>query len=630
MPAAIAPFTQFFDLDGKPLDGGTVWLGRPNENPETAAIPVYWDADGTLPAAQPIRTMNGYTVRNGRPAAIHTDAEYSLVVKNRRGELVLNERAAYAPASAVSFLKFIASLLSSVGTSLIGFLQTGTGAVRRVLQDRLRDQFYTTDFGVVGNWDGFTGTNDTVAVQTFFTRCEQLTKAGFIPRRYMLVDPISMGDPATANDFSASGQAPGFFSVQGECRLLTTFYASAACTGKTVLTRQNLSGMTIRGFGVDGRGLADIGIDLGWIYKNNIAPSSQNIIEDLQAGDCRVIGINLDGMHDSKIAGIRTYGSPIGVSLCGGGGQLSLSNSAVSGLLRISGQNIEISQSVALSGLDINGNTDNRILLSGTQVFPIASVPQIASTKWGYGIATQDSGTYGAHLQIDAGLIFGGATGCLVGNFASFRAENTLFDWAGGNFFGLITTGNAQPPCFEFVDCEFRGLFSTGPTMVLPTIGHVILRRCFVSGVYYEYLNTAEEFAIVPKLVSGGNLDGTGNTYSRQIGRVRICGNVVHTFVSLFLDTVGPGHSGIMFISGLVGTPSEHAVGAAAISITSLMPFPVAAGPVPCTQLGIQMQPSSDKAAIFGFGNGTGPTPTNAAGYVPGTGIEAVITTRRT
>lgn len=88
MLATDAPFSQYFDLDGTPLDGGRIYFGAANQNPETSPVAVYWDAAGTQPAAQPIRTLNGYSVRNGAPALVYTAADYSVMVRNRAGKQV--------------------------------------------------------------------------------------------------------------------------------------------------------------------------------------------------------------------------------------------------------------------------------------------------------------------------------------------------------------------------------------------------------------------------------------------------------------------------------------------------------------------------------------------------------------
>lgn len=83
------PFVQYFDLDGSPLDAGYIYIGTAGANPETNPITVYWDAAGTQPAAQPIRTMNGFAVRSGTPANIFANNDYSQTVKNKKGQLVV-------------------------------------------------------------------------------------------------------------------------------------------------------------------------------------------------------------------------------------------------------------------------------------------------------------------------------------------------------------------------------------------------------------------------------------------------------------------------------------------------------------------------------------------------------------
>lgn len=83
-----SPLPQFFDLDGSPLDAGSLYFGTAGANPETSPVTVYWDAAGTQPAAQPIKTMNGYAVRSGMPAKVYVTGDVSLTVKDKFGRLV--------------------------------------------------------------------------------------------------------------------------------------------------------------------------------------------------------------------------------------------------------------------------------------------------------------------------------------------------------------------------------------------------------------------------------------------------------------------------------------------------------------------------------------------------------------
>lgn len=87
-------FQIYTDLNGDPLDDGYIYIGQVNQNPITAPVTVFWDAAGTQPAAQPLRTINGYIVRNGTPANIFYSSTYSQIVQDNRRRQVY-----YAPNS---------------------------------------------------------------------------------------------------------------------------------------------------------------------------------------------------------------------------------------------------------------------------------------------------------------------------------------------------------------------------------------------------------------------------------------------------------------------------------------------------------------------------------------------------
>jgi hypothetical protein len=153
--AVLNPIPQFFDIDGDPLDNGRLWFGPVNNNPLTVSQTVYWDAAGTIPASQPIRTINGYPSRSGTPAIIYTTVDVSLLVQNKRGKQVF-----YAPNSAdfgnaasilAQLTAFITSLATSIGSTLVGFIQAGAGAILRTLQAKARERVSMEDFGAVGD-----------------------------------------------------------------------------------------------------------------------------------------------------------------------------------------------------------------------------------------------------------------------------------------------------------------------------------------------------------------------------------------------------------------------------------------------------------------------------------------------
>lgn len=84
----IRPYALFTDRNGDPLDGGYIYIGEANQNPQTNPITIYWDEAATIPASQPLRTSGGYIYRNGTPANIFVSDAYSIVIRDRDETLV--------------------------------------------------------------------------------------------------------------------------------------------------------------------------------------------------------------------------------------------------------------------------------------------------------------------------------------------------------------------------------------------------------------------------------------------------------------------------------------------------------------------------------------------------------------
>ena len=85
------PYPVFPDSNGLPLTTGYAWIGTANQNPETNPITVYWDAEGTLPAAQPLNIANGFAMRDGTPSRLYVAGDYSLTLRDRDGALIINQ-----------------------------------------------------------------------------------------------------------------------------------------------------------------------------------------------------------------------------------------------------------------------------------------------------------------------------------------------------------------------------------------------------------------------------------------------------------------------------------------------------------------------------------------------------------
>lgn len=74
------------DLNGSALDGGSIYIGSANQDPQTYPIAVYWDSALVELAVQPLSVSAGYIIHNGARAAVYVGASsYSYRARNAAG-----------------------------------------------------------------------------------------------------------------------------------------------------------------------------------------------------------------------------------------------------------------------------------------------------------------------------------------------------------------------------------------------------------------------------------------------------------------------------------------------------------------------------------------------------------------
>lgn len=124
----------FTETDGQPLENGYIWIGTANLDPQVNPINVYWDAALTILAPQPIRTLGGYPSRNGTPARLYVNSDYSIRVMNKNGSMVYS-----APAATERYGNII-------NASGITFTPCGANAVPTTVGAKLCESVSLTDY----------------------------------------------------------------------------------------------------------------------------------------------------------------------------------------------------------------------------------------------------------------------------------------------------------------------------------------------------------------------------------------------------------------------------------------------------------------------------------------------------
>jgi len=82
-------YSVYIDSLGDPLDDGYIYLGKANLDPTVYPAKASWDEAGLYPITFPVRTMNGYPLRDGTPAQMYLNfadnTEYSVLINDEDG-----------------------------------------------------------------------------------------------------------------------------------------------------------------------------------------------------------------------------------------------------------------------------------------------------------------------------------------------------------------------------------------------------------------------------------------------------------------------------------------------------------------------------------------------------------------
>jgi len=212
------PLQMFYSTSGLPLTDGYIYIGTASQNPQTNPIAVYWDAAGTIPAAQPIRTSGGYPVRNGSPATVFVLAtDFSLIVRDKSSKLVFSRLSGNA-----------------FSAEWVTYTPAGTGAVATTVQAKLRESVSVKDFGVVGD-----GSDETAEMQAAFAAIT----TGTLLRLEGLA--ITISDRLLVSNVTG-------FSIDGNGAIIKALNGMAVASDKELLAFRGCSDFTVKNLRVNG------------------------------------------------------------------------------------------------------------------------------------------------------------------------------------------------------------------------------------------------------------------------------------------------------------------------------------------------------------------------------------------
>jgi hypothetical protein len=287
MPATSiqSPFPIFTDIDGQPLEQGQVWLGTAGNNPISSPITAYWDAALTQVVTQPVTTRGGYPLNGTAVGRLYVNADFSILVRNRRGYDVLSALSA----------------TERFDSSLVTFLQAGSGAVVRTAQSKMRDVVSVKDFGAVG--DGVA--DDTVAIQNALNA----SKSVYFPAgNYRTTAPLLFDNNHYLHGASKGGLA-------GITRIISdgAFAAIQARTSITAATFHPVfENLTVNNTDTVGRPSGSVGFDLtlcSYFVIRNCSTRHHNI--GIRLGETGV----LNGGYYGLVESCEVVNSQIGIRM---------------------------------------------------------------------------------------------------------------------------------------------------------------------------------------------------------------------------------------------------------------------------------------------------------------------------
>ena len=297
------PVMQFFDSNGDPLSGGKVYTYAAGTSTPLAT---YTDQGGATPNANPVILDS-----RGEAAIWFGGSSYKLVLKTSADVLIW---------TADNVTAALASLAASTGSSLIGFIQAGTGAVATTVDTVLQDlEVNIRRFGATQAASGATNSAAFAAANSYL--------AGLGGGTILI--------PRGTYTFSADLALSSFVNVKGDGRYATKVkytgsnecfdgYGASYCkiSDLAVLTDAGGTTTAIRFYGSNNicRDLIisefTAGSGTGWGTgisfegsTNLSGQSSFNVVESCYIEHVRTVGLRVTRATETQFTDIQLWGT---------------------------------------------------------------------------------------------------------------------------------------------------------------------------------------------------------------------------------------------------------------------------------------------------------------------------------
>lgn len=511
MPAIAVnpPFPLFTDADGQPLDDAYIYIGTANQNPVSNTITVYWDAALTITAAQPIRTSGGYPVYNGSPARFYTNSDYSILVRDKNGAFI------YTEASETDF----------ISSEFVTFIQSGTGAVNRTVQAKLRETVSVKDFGAVGNGV----TDDTAAFAAALASGAMRVYVPFTGNEYIITSALSVprgvilyGDTLDQAGILCKTATAGdivFFTVTGNTQLENLrVYGDSATSGTLV----SLTGGT-------------------YTFTGNIRMRNVRLYQ-------AKVGLFVNSIFNARISGCEFRGCKRGVDAS------PLTNGGDNGYIN----------TLSFSDCYWGANTD----------YDVYANPAVRISVISFASCTFDPGPTVAKVYLKSAnpcsfkdcYFEGGSTvPAIQGSLSTVTTETSYFTGTKGVEYDATQATLVMRQCrttsTDIVNAgnalnTLRILDTTLPSSgnVFPSASVKYFDNATINGTVFNFARN-QSAVFTPTLTGTGGT--SGNTYVWQTGFYTRNGNVVHFHGVVRISALDAGMTGTVRIN-LVGLPTSQ------------------------------------------------------------------------